>query len=75
MIRFFLLLTALWFGAASEVLAQFSCDISVTSVEGSGTAVLKTDFGTGGIVTNADGTHTVALTITPGYDSENETGY
>ena len=62
-IRFFLLLTAFWFGAASEVLAQFSFSNSDITITGTGTAVLKTE---GGIVSNDDGTHTVALTITPG---------
>jgi hypothetical protein len=69
MIRIFLLLTALWFGAASEVLAQstFSFgngDITKTPTEESaGTVVLKTIDPSDNDITKA---HTIALTIKPG---------
>ena len=63
-IRVLIMITALMFGAAGEMLAQsFSFTDNDIAVTGNGTAKLKTE---GGIVTNDDGTHTVTLTIEPG---------
>ena len=62
-IRVLIMITALMFGAAGEMLAQsFSFTDNDIAVTGNGTAKLKTE---GGIVTNDDGTHTVTLTIEP----------
>ena len=66
-IRILIMITALMFGAAGEMLAQsFSFTDNDIAVTGNGTAKLKTE---GGIVTNDDGTHTVTLTIEPGEGS------
>ena len=66
-IRILIMITAMMFGAAGEMLAQsFSFTDNDIAVTGNGTAKLKTE---GGIVTNDDGTHTVTLTIEPGEDS------
>ena len=63
-IRILIMMMALMFGAAGEMLAQsFSFTDNDIAVTGNGTAKLKTE---GGIVTNDDGTHTVTLTIEPG---------
>ena len=63
-IRVLIMITALMFGAAGEMLAQsFSFTDNDIAVTGNGKAKLKTE---GGIVTNDDGTHTVTLTIKPG---------
>ena len=66
-IRVLIMMMALMFGAAGEMLAQsFSFTDNDIAVTGNGTAKLKTE---GGIVTNDDGTHTVTLTIKPGEGS------